>query len=134
MPHIDVTQMSFTKLYSLLVSKAEKKGRTRQEVDQVTAWLTGYTPEDLARLEQSEISYADFFQNAPAMNPNRALITGRVCGVRVEEVSASTGGVSSQKSPLLSSLTSPLQQPESESASVSAHKSAERRRFTARPP
>ena len=57
-----------------------------------------------------------------------------VIGVRVEEVSASTGGVSSQKSPLLSSLTSPLQQPESESASVSAHKSAERRRFTARPP
>ena len=57
-----------------------------------------------------------------------------VIGVRVEEVSASTGGVSSQKSPLLSSLTSPLQQPESESASVSAHKSAERRRFTAHPP
>ena len=86
MPHIDVTQMSFTKLYSLLVSKAEKKGRTRQEVDQVTAWLTGYTPEDLARLEQSEISYGDFFRSAPAMNPNRALITGKICGIRVEEI------------------------------------------------
>ena len=86
MPHTDVTQMSFTKLYSLLVSKAEKKGRTRQEVDQVTAWLTGYTPEDLARLEQSEISYGDFFRSAPAMNPNRALITGKICGIRVEEI------------------------------------------------
>ena len=86
MPRTDVTQMSFTKLYSLLVSKAEKKGRTHQEVDQVTAWLTGYTPEDLARLEQSEISYGDFFRSAPAMNPNRTLITGKVCGVRVEEI------------------------------------------------
>ena len=86
MPRIDVTQMSFTKLYSLLVSKAEKKGRTRQEVDQVTAWLTGYTPEDLARLEQSEISYGDFFRSAPAMNPNRALITGKICGIPVEEI------------------------------------------------
>lgn len=86
MPRTDVTQMSFTKLYSLLVSKAEKKGRTRQEVDQVTAWLTGYTPEDLARLEQSEISYGDFFRSAPAMNPNQTLITGKVCGVRVEEI------------------------------------------------
>ena len=86
MPRTDDTQMSFTKLYSLLVSKAEKKGRTRQEVDQVTAWLTGYTPEDLARLEQSEISYGDFFRSAPAMNPNRTLITGKVCGVRVEEI------------------------------------------------
>lgn len=86
MPRTDVTQMPFAKLYPLLVSKAEKKGRTRQEVDQVTAWLTGYTPEDLARLEQSEISYGDFFRSAPAMNPNRTRITGKVCGVRVEEI------------------------------------------------
>lgn len=55
-------------------------------MDQVTAWLTGYTPEDLARLEQSEISYGDFFRSAPAMNPNRALITGKICGIRVEEI------------------------------------------------
>lgn len=86
MPRIDVTQMSFTKLYPLLVDKAEKKGRTREEVEQVTAWLTGYTPEDIARLEQSEISYGDFFRKAPAMNPNRALITGKICGIRVEEI------------------------------------------------
>lgn len=86
MPRIDVTQMSFTKLYPLLVDKAEKKGRTQKEVEQVTAWLTGYTPEDIARLEQSEISYGDFFRKAPAMNPNRALITGKICGIRVEEI------------------------------------------------
>lgn len=86
MPRIDVTQMSFTNLYPLLVDKAEKKGRTREEVEQVTAWLTGYTPEDIARLEQSEISYGDFFRKAPAMNPNRALITGKICGIRVEEI------------------------------------------------
>ena len=56
MPRMDVTQMPFAKLYPLLVNKAVKKGRTREEVDQVTAWLTGYTPEDLARLEQSDTS------------------------------------------------------------------------------
>ena len=86
MPRIDVTEMAFAKLYSLLVAKAEKKGRTREEVDQVTAWLTGYTPEELARLEQSDMSYGDFFRSAPAMNPNRTLITGKLCGVRVEEI------------------------------------------------
>ena len=85
MPRIDVTEMAFAKLYSLLVAKAEKKGRTREEVDQVTAWLTGYTPEKLAQLEQSDVSYGDFFRSAPAMNPNRTLITG-ICGVRVETI------------------------------------------------
>ena len=68
MPRADITQMPFSKLYPLLVNKAVKKGRTREEVDQVTVWLTGYTPEDIARLEQSDTSYGDFFRNAPAMN------------------------------------------------------------------
>ena len=86
MPRTDVTQMLFAKLYALLVNKAEKKGRSRDEVDRVTAWLTGYTAEDIARLEQSDTSYGDFFRNAPAMNPNRRLITGKICGVRVEEI------------------------------------------------
>ena len=86
MPRMDVTEMPFAKLYPLLVAKAEKKGRTREEVDQVTAWLTGYTPEELARLEQSDMSYGDFFRSAPAMNPNRTLITRKICGVRVEEI------------------------------------------------
>ena len=86
MPRTDVTQMAFAKLYPLLVNKAERKGRTRAEVDQVTAWLTGYTPEDITRLEQSDTTYGAFFQKAPAMNPDRTLITGKVCGVRVEEI------------------------------------------------
>ena len=86
MPRMDVTELPFAKLYPLLVAKAEKKGRTREEVDQVTAWLTGYPPEELARLEQSDVSYGDFFRSAPALNPNRTRITGKICGVRVEEI------------------------------------------------
>ena len=86
MPRMDVTQMPFAKLYPLLVNKAGKKGRTREEVDQVVTWLTGYSASEIARLEQSDICYGAFFQEAPAMNPNRVLITGTVCGVRVEEV------------------------------------------------
>lgn len=86
MPRMDVTEMPFAKLYALLVAKAEKKGRTRQEVDQVTGWLTGYTPEQLAAMEQSEISYGEFFRAAPAINPNNSLITGKICGIRVEEI------------------------------------------------
>ena len=86
MPRMDVTEMPFSKLYPLLVAKAERKGRMREEVDQVTSWLTGYTPEELARLERSEVSYGDFFRNAPDLNPNRTLIMGKICGVRVEEI------------------------------------------------
>ena len=54
MPRMDITEMAFARVYPLLVTKAEKKGRTRDEVDQVTAWLTGYTPEELAGLAQSD--------------------------------------------------------------------------------
>ena len=87
MPRTDVTQMPFAALYPLLVRKAEQKGRTRQEVEQVVTWLTGYSPDDIARLACSDIPYAAFFQNAPAMNPDRTLITGKICGGRVEEIS-----------------------------------------------
>ena len=80
MPRMDVTEMAFAKLYPLLVAKAEKKGRTREEVDQVTAWLTGYAPSDLARLEQSAVTYGDFFQNAPAARRSPARCA--VCGWR----------------------------------------------------
>ena len=87
MPRTDVTQMPFAALYPLLVRKAEQRGRTRQEVEQVVTWLTGYSPDDIARLACSDIPYAAFFQNAPAKNPDRTLITGKICGVRVEEIS-----------------------------------------------
>lgn len=77
--------MSFAKLYSLLINKAVRHGRTRAEVDTVTAWLTGYTPEQIEESITLGVSYGDFFLRAPSMNPARSLITGKVCGVRVEE-------------------------------------------------
>lgn len=78
--------MRFAKIYPLLVSKAVRKGRTQNEVDEVIRWLTGYSQEALTRLAESDIDYAAFFQNAPALNPNRALIKGSVCGVKIEEI------------------------------------------------
>ena len=81
-----VFAMSFSKVYGLLIAKAERKGRTRAEVEEVTFWLTGYTAQQIDELMDSEISYGDFFRQAPAMNPKREKITGVVCGVRVENV------------------------------------------------
>ena len=81
-----VFQMSFPKVYGLLVSKAEKKGRTRAEVDTAARWLTGYTQPELDSLLESAATYGDFFRQAPRPNPDRSLIRGVVCGVRVEEV------------------------------------------------
>ena len=81
-----VFQMSFAKVYGLLVSKAEKKGRTRAEVDTAARWLTGYTQPELDSLLESAATYGDFFRQAPRPNPDRSLIRGVVCGVRVEEV------------------------------------------------
>ena len=78
--------MPFGKLYPMLIAKAEKKGRTRAEVDEVTAWLTGYSRERLEELMESDITYGDFLLQGPALNPNRRLIKGVVCGVRVEDI------------------------------------------------
>lgn len=79
-----VFAMSFAKVYPMLIAKAERKGRTKDEVFRVTQWLTGYTPEEIEALMQSDISYGDFFRKAPALNPNRRLIKGSICGVKVE--------------------------------------------------
>lgn len=81
-----VFAMSFSKVYGILIAKAERKGRTRAEVEEVTFWLTGYTAQQIEELMDSEISYGDFFRQAPAMNQKREKITGVVCGVRVENV------------------------------------------------
>ena len=78
--------MPFGKLYPMLIAKAEKKGRTKTEEDEVTAWLTGYSRERLEELMESDITYGDFFLQAPTLNPNRRLIKGVVCGVRVEDI------------------------------------------------
>lgn len=81
-----IYNMAFSKVYPLLVAKAEKKGRTRDEVLAVTAWLTGYSHEAIDAALAAEMTYGDFFRGAPAPNPNRSKITGVVCGVRVEAV------------------------------------------------
>lgn len=78
--------MRFGKIYPLLVSKAEKKGRTREEVKQVITWLTGYTAEEIEKAAESPLTYGDFFRSAPQLNPDRKQITGVVCGVRVETI------------------------------------------------
>ena len=78
--------MPFAKLYPMLIAKAEKKGRTRAAVDEITCWLTGYSKENLNKLMESDITYGDFFLQAPELNPNRKLIKGVICGVRVENI------------------------------------------------
>ena len=78
--------MPFAKLYQMLIAKAEKKGRTKAEVDEITCWLTGYSRENLNELMGSDITYGDFFLQAPELNPNRKLIKGVICGVRVEDI------------------------------------------------
>lgn len=82
MPRQSVFDMDFNKVYAALVAKAEKKGRTKAEVDEVISWLTGY---DMASADLA-VSYRDFFDNAPAYNPRAELITGSICGVKVEEI------------------------------------------------
>ena len=81
-----VFQMNFGKVYGLLLDKATRKGRTKAEVDEVICWLTGYSPEQLESFRSAGLCYGDFFRKAPQPNPNRVLIKGVVCGVRVEEV------------------------------------------------
>ena len=81
-----VFAMSFAKVYPMLIAKAERKGRTRDEVLAVTAWLTGYTNEKLEELLNSNITYGDFFRKAPMLNSARKRITGSVCGVKVETI------------------------------------------------
>ncbi len=85
-PRHRVFGYQFAKIYALLVQKAERKNRTKQEVDQIICWLTGYTPAALRQQIKGDNDLETFFAEAPAMNPKTKLITGTVCGVRVEEV------------------------------------------------
>ncbi|MCV2392879.1 DUF2200 domain-containing protein [Actinotalea sp. M2MS4P-6] len=77
---------SFAGIYPLYVAKVERKGRGRADVDRVITWLTGYDTADLHRAIEAEIDLETFFAKAPAMNPNATLITGVICGLRVEEI------------------------------------------------
>ena len=81
-----IYNMSFSKVYPMLVAKAERKDRSRAEVDQVTTWLTGYSSTAIEEALSSEVSYGDFFRQAPALNPKRHLITGSICGVKLTEI------------------------------------------------
>ena len=81
---------SFASVYPFYIAKAEKKGRTKQEVDTVICWLTGYRQYELDAQLKKQTDFATFFNEAPGMNPARALIKGVVCGVRVEDVEDNT--------------------------------------------
>ena len=82
--------MAFASVYPHYIAKAEKKGRSKAEVDEVIRWLTGHSQESLDDQLAKATNFEDFFAQAPAMNPARSLITGAVCGVRVEDVAEPT--------------------------------------------
>ena len=82
--------MSFASVYPLYVKKAEKKGRKKKEVDEVIRWLTGYSQKGLETQIQKNTDFETFFEKAPQLNPSRTLITGVICGVRVENVKEPT--------------------------------------------
>ena len=81
-----IYKMTFSSVYPLLVQKAEKKGRTKEEVDTVVYWLTGYDERGLQVQIEKEVNFETFFAEAPQINPNADKIRGVVCGVRVEEI------------------------------------------------
>ena len=86
MPQQQISTMKFAKVYPLYVQKAERKNRTKEEVDQIIRWLTGYSQAGLQQQIKKESDFETFFAQAPAFNPRSSLIKGVVCGVRVEEI------------------------------------------------
>ncbi len=78
--------MPFSSIYPLYIQKAEKKGRTKKEVDEIIFWLTGYEEHSLQQQISNEVNLEIFFKQAPHMNPNASLIKGVICGYRVEEI------------------------------------------------
>jgi len=86
MPEHRIFSTAFSSVYPLYVRKAERKGRSQEEVDSIICWLTGYDEAGLQQQVQRQVDFRTFFAEAPSFNPNSALITGVVCGVRVEEV------------------------------------------------
>ena len=81
-----IFSMSFASVYPFYVQKAKKKGRTKEEVDEIISWLTGYDSSYLEKQIVANVDFKTFFEEAPKMNPNCYLIKGVVCGVRVEEI------------------------------------------------
>lgn len=85
-----IYSMSVASVYPHYVAKAEKKGRTKAELDEIICWLTGHSQETLGQELEKQTNFEDFFARAPRMNPARSLITGVVCGVRVENIQEPT--------------------------------------------
>ncbi|QIM18376.1 DUF2200 domain-containing protein [Leucobacter coleopterorum] len=81
-----IFDLSFADLYPLYITKLERKGHTQEELDQVIEWLTGYDSDAIRRVIADEINLEQFFDAAPAINPNVGLITGVICGIRVEDI------------------------------------------------
>lgn len=81
-----IYSMSFASVYPLYIAKAERKGRTKEEVDTIICWLTGFGREALAEQVENMTTFEEFFAQAPRLNPDRLLITGVICGVRVEAI------------------------------------------------
>lgn len=86
MPKHRIFAIKFSKVYPLYVQKAERKNRTKEEVDRIICWLTGYSQAELQHQIEQEKDLETFFEQAPAMHPNSSLIKGVVCGIRVEEI------------------------------------------------
>lgn len=86
MPKHNIFTTAFAKVYPLYVQKVERKNRTKEEIDQIICWLTGYDQTGLQQQIELENSFETFFAQAPAMHPNCSLIKGVVCGVRIEEI------------------------------------------------
>lgn len=81
-----IYSMPFAKVYPMYIAKAEKKNRTKKEVDEIITWLTGYSKTELASQVKKEVTFEVFFAQAPKKNPARKQITGVICGVRIEEI------------------------------------------------
>lgn len=81
-----IYNMKFSKIYPLLLNKAVRKGRKEAEVIDVIQWLTGYSEEEIMSAISNPVSYGDFFRASPQLNPNRKLIKGSICGVRIEDI------------------------------------------------
>lgn len=82
--------MSFASVYPLYIAKAEKKGRTKKEVDEIIRWLTGYSKKELETQLKKQTDFETLFTEAPRLNPSRTLITGVICGVRLEDIKEPT--------------------------------------------
>ncbi|MDD3661212.1 MAG: DUF2200 domain-containing protein [Lachnospiraceae bacterium] len=86
MDYEKVYKMSFYKVYTALRDKVLRKGRTEDELVEIICWLTGYSKEEIVQIVTDDMEYGSFFQEAPCLNPDRKLITGTICGIRVETI------------------------------------------------